>query len=104
MLQQFGGTSRIHSEKTSVLYDKDSGRIHHVHHTVTLEGGQESSEKEIETQMLEVMRNRGKGTQNLHVIHVGRDAMKPDHLYRVDPKSRSLVVTKKLTPSPDVKR
>jgi len=97
MLQQFGGTSRVHSEKTSVLYDRDSGRIHHVHHTVTLEGGQESSEKEIETHMLEVMKNRGKQTQNLQVIHVARDAMKPDYLYRVDPKSRSLVQARKLT-------
>jgi hypothetical protein len=39
MVQHFGGTVKVNSAKACVVYQADNGRVHHVHHAITLEGG-----------------------------------------------------------------
>ena len=96
MSQNFGGTGLVHSAKTCVVYEVNSGRIHHVHHTVTLEGGQDPTEREIEAHARDFVSKRGVKSGNLNVIHVAHDAMQSGTLYTVDPKTRSLVMKRKV--------
>jgi hypothetical protein len=92
MVQHSGGTAKVHSAKSCVLYEADTGRIHHMHHVITLEGGQESTAREMEEHALNVVRQRGVDAANLQVLHVASDAIDPGMRYVVDPKRRSLVV------------
>jgi hypothetical protein len=96
MVQHFGGTVKVNSAKACVVYQADNGRVHHVHHAITLEGGREPSEGEMENHVLNLVRQRGVTAANLQVLHVAREAIEPGTVYVVDPTSRSLVVKRKV--------
>jgi hypothetical protein len=91
-----GGTAVVQSVKACVAYDSKSGRVHRIHRVVTLEGGREPSEEEIEEHVLGMLRRRGFDADGLDVLHISHDAIEPRTLYSVDPEARSLTVRRKL--------
>ena len=53
-----GSTAPVQSIKACVVYDPDSGEIHHRHKVLTLVGGREPTEKEMAEHALQALRNR----------------------------------------------
>jgi hypothetical protein len=96
MAVQSGGTGRVRSARACVVYDAESGRVHHVHQVVTFEGGREPDEHEVEAHALALVRKRGFHAGNLMVLHVAHDAIQPRTLYAVDVRTRSLVIKERL--------
>jgi hypothetical protein len=90
-----GGKAGVQSVKACVAYDSKSGRVHRIHSVVTLEGGREPSEQEIQEHVLGMLGKRGLDTDGLEVLH-SDDAIEPRTLYSVDPKARTLTVKRKL--------
>jgi hypothetical protein len=75
-----------------LVYDA-KGKIHHQHSVLTLVGGREPSEGEIEKDALFAATNRRKPpTGPLQVLHVPHDAMEPGKRYLVDVKKKALAV------------
>jgi hypothetical protein len=91
MTQHYGGNQKVRSASSCVVYDSESGRIHHIHHNVTLEGGHEPNQQEIEAHALAQLSDRGIKGGHLAAIHVEPDSIKPGSIYAVDPKTRKLV-------------
>jgi hypothetical protein len=96
MQHQIGGTAKVKSEKAWVAYDVASGRVHRIHREITLEGGKESSESEMEVHLLGLLEKRGLRRDKVRLMPVDSQAIKPRTLYRVDVKNKSLVVHKQL--------
>ena len=90
---QTGATVAVQSLKACVVYDATSGQIHHQHRVLTLAGGHEPSEAEMERDALGrvAARRGGPPGGKLAVLHVAPDAMRPDASYRVDVAKRALV-------------
>ena len=88
-----GATVPVQSIKACVVYDAGSGRIHHHHRVLTLVGGYEPSEAEMEQAALHrvAARRSGHPGGTLEVLHIAHDAMHPGALYRVDVSKRALV-------------
>ena len=88
-----GATVAVQSIKACVVYDAESGRIHHHHRAMTLVGGHEPDEAEMEQAALERVAQRRSGHPGgtLKVLHVAHDAIEPGKDYRVDPAKRALV-------------
>jgi len=91
MTEHSGGSVPVHSVKSCVVYDEVSGEIHHVHHVVTLEGGRESTDAEIEAFAISRARVHIPDSKGVRALHVAADALQPGELYAVDPKNRGLV-------------
>jgi hypothetical protein len=87
----FGGTVPVCSHKSCVVYDSNSGRVHHVHHFITLEEGGEPSEQEVGDEAISLLAESGVHGPHLKVLHVQPDAMKAGTFYAVDCKSLKLV-------------
>ncbi len=86
-----GGTVPVKSSRTCIVYDAESGRVHHVHQVVTLEGGQEPTEAQIEAHAMEIVRRKGKPTQKLKMLHLPSEKIPMHQLLAVDPKTKTLV-------------
>jgi len=89
--QESGGTVPVKSSRTCVVYDPDSGRVHHVHRVVTLEDGQEPSERQIEAHAMEILKRKGRSTEKLKALHLPSDKVEMQQLMSVDPKTGSLI-------------
>jgi hypothetical protein len=88
-----GATVPVKSIKACVVYDAASGRIHHHHSVLTLEGGREPDVQEIAADALGAAgRRRGAPGGSLEVLHIAHDAMDPGKRYRVDVVAKKLVV------------
>lgn len=91
-----GGTVGVKSVKVCVAYDPENGRVHRIHRVITLDGGKEPSDREIEAHVLGSLAKHGLKAEDLRVLHVAHDAVKPRTLYTVDTSSKSLLVKKEL--------
>jgi len=87
-----GGTVTVQSAKTCVVYDPHSGHIHHVHHAITLRGGREPAQREIEHAALSMARQRAGPETPLAVLHVDHAELVPGTRYEVNIATRALVV------------
>jgi hypothetical protein len=88
-----GATLPIRSIKVCVVYDATSGQIHHQHKVLTLEGGAEPSEADMERDALARLTARRSGHPGgtLAVLHVAHDALEQGMRYRVDVTKKVLV-------------
>ena len=89
---QFGATVPIASIKHCVVYDADTGHIHHHHSVLTLEGGAEPAPEQIAHDALTACTSRRTPVRgNLQTLHVAHHAIIPGNRYRVtDGKLRLL--------------
>jgi hypothetical protein len=89
---QFGATVPIASIKHCVVYDADSGRIHHHHSVLTLAGGAEPAPAQIARDALAACASRRTPVRgNLHVLHVEHTAITPGNRYRVNDGALCLI-------------
>ena len=79
------------------MYDSNNGRIHRVHHFITLEGGREPSDQEIGDQALSLLTGLGIQGPHLKVLHFRPEMMKARTVYAVDLKSLKLFEKPKLS-------
>ena len=82
----------VRSKKACVVYDAETGRMHHLHRVVTFEGGREPSDDEIAAAALrafqELHADRRGAFETLHVDHA---AVEPGVKYRIDVHKKKLV-------------
>jgi hypothetical protein len=95
MSRHFGGTLPVKSSKACVVYDADTGQIHHIHGVITLVGGREATEHESEARAMALLEAKGRKTSALQALHVAGDAIEPHRRYAVEPKTRQLIVKEK---------
>ena len=86
-----GGTVPVKSSRACVVYEPDSGRISHIHEVVTLEGGEEPTEAQIEAFVMEMLKRMGKPTEKLNILHVPSESVQTHALLSVDPRTKSLI-------------
>lgn len=82
---------RERTNKTCVLYDKDSGAIRHIQRTIVMDGGYEPTEPEIEAMARRSFERRSKPHTHLHALHVTVGEIKYPKIYRVDTARKVLV-------------
>jgi hypothetical protein len=82
---------RVQSAVCCVAYDKTSGKIHHIHEAVTMEGAEETPRDHIERAALALAGERGHDVGSLAVLFVDSAQFEPRVRYRVDVRSRALV-------------
>ena len=99
-----GGTVPVRSHKTCVAYDSNNGRIHRVHHFITLEGGREPSDQEVGNQAISLLAERGIHGPHLKVLHIEPETIHALTVYTVDLKNLKLIEkqrSEKKAPNPD---
>ncbi|MCW2686342.1 MAG: hypothetical protein JWR37_1232 [Mycobacterium sp.] len=80
----------VDSHYACIVYDQETGRIHHVHHVINLVGAQAPTEEE--------MRGRARANtliddgSDLAVVVVQGDRIERGKSYRVDHAAKALVV------------
>jgi hypothetical protein len=87
------GTAPVESSRACVVYDADTGLIHHIHRVVTLAGGREPTEQENENHAMALLEAKGRKTRALRALHVAGNAIDPHRRYAVEPKTQKLIVT-----------
>jgi hypothetical protein len=88
-----GATLPVQSMKACVVYDSANGQIHHHHRVLTLVGGREPREEEIEADAIRAARHlHNQSTNVLHVLHVDHTTMESGKRYRVDLHRKALVL------------
>jgi hypothetical protein len=87
--------TQVRSEKVCVLFDPSDGTIHHVHRVVTMEGTEETPERDIEKRAHHLAREFGLDAAKLHALHVDGSKIEPNTMYTVDAVKRRLVAVKK---------
>lgn len=91
-MKNFGSSLPVHSMKVCVVYSADSGKIHHQHSVLTLVGGREPTAEEMAKQALRsVSKRHAPPGGELHVLHVGHDALESGKRYRVDHAKQTLL-------------
>jgi hypothetical protein len=92
---QTTGKRRISSTKSCVVFDKAKGTILHVHHVLTIEGGQETSDSEVEKKALELAISRGINASKVDVLSVDPKLFEQHARYKVDVKKQTLVALRR---------
>jgi hypothetical protein len=91
-----GGTTKgtePESQYTFVVYDKSTGRIHHVHQVINLPGANGPSREQMEQTALSYVPSNVERTPDaLAVLSVPPDLMERGKAYRVDHEGRALVM------------
>jgi hypothetical protein len=95
---------QVRSVQACVVFDTESGEIHHVHQVVTMEGAEATSDDEVKQRALSFARQRLEsgtplpGEQTVRPVEGELDALQVDpslvdrtRPQRVDPRSRRLV-------------
>lgn len=95
MVQQSGGTLPVKSSRTCVVYDSESGHVHHIHQVVTIEGSHEPSESQIEAHAISLAQRKWRHAARFKAMHVPPDSVQPHQLYAVDVKTHKLVAKNK---------
>jgi hypothetical protein len=93
-MQTSGGTVPVQSSRVCVIYDSDSGRIHHVHEVITLKGGREPTEAEIGADAMNIARRRGQPPEKLGALHLPSDKLLRNEACSVDLRTMALVAIK----------
>jgi hypothetical protein len=89
-MQTFGGNLPVHSARICVVYDSHTGGIRHIHEVITLKGGRELSEAEIEAQAVEIVKRKGHHSDKLGVLHMPSEKVDRRQVYVVDLKAKTL--------------
>ena len=90
-----GGTVPVKSSTACVVYDTDTGQVHHIRRVVTLKGGREPTEQENEARVMALLAAKGWKTSKLQALHLAGDAIEEHRRYAVEPKTQQLIVTEK---------
>ncbi len=85
------GKTEVQSDRACVVYDPETGRIHHVHRVVTLRGGAEPQPHEIEARARELATKKGKDALRLKTLMVAPENLRSGAKHRIDVKTNSLV-------------
>lgn len=85
------GTARVHSVKCFVVFGRADGKIHHVHHSVTMVGGAETPDHDLGKRALSLAAKRGIDPATVDVLQIEPAAIQPGDRFYVDTKNRSLV-------------
>jgi hypothetical protein len=91
-MEQSDGILPVKSSRACVVYDADTGHVHHIHQVVTFEGGREPTESEIEAHAMTVARRKERRAGRFKALHMAAEAVRPHQLYTVDLQTRALVV------------
>lgn len=81
----------VSATRCCVLFDPTDGCIRHMHKVVTMPGGRETSEKEMEQRIVHLAKGMGLETDNLHLLHVDPERLAAGSVYAVDPRTRTLI-------------
>ena len=90
-METSGGTVPVQSSRGCVIYDSDSGQIHHVHEVITFKGGREPTEAEIGAHAMNIVKRKGHPTEKLGVLHLPSDKLPRAQACSVDLKTLALV-------------
>jgi hypothetical protein len=82
---------REESVKVCVLYEHATGRIVHVHHSITLVGGLSHDTSTIETIARGIHERHGGDPAQVRALHLGGDDLVRGARYKVDVHRRELV-------------
>src|SRR5690242_19712259 len=97
------GKAVVHRIRTVLVYDVSSGRVVHTHHAVTFAGGTSLSDDELEARALKLCQEALTGTgrripARLDALHVDPASIAPGLEYKVDPRGRTLLVGRPISP------
>ncbi len=88
-----GSTLPVQSVKACVVYDSETGEIHHQHKVLTLVGGREPGEGEMAEHAIRALRTRrNPPVGKFDVLHVAPGLLETGKKCRVDVKNKTLVV------------
>jgi hypothetical protein len=77
---------------TTVLYDKNNGKIIHMHQEVFFANAKIMSQQQIEVKVLDLAKNStGCDTSKLAILHLQNAEINPSLHYNVDIKTKKLV-------------
>jgi hypothetical protein len=83
------------SVKICLVYDPNDGRIVHKHEVITLRGGKETEDGDVESKAKEMAVKAGHDVSKLKVLHASPKEYSTQKAYKVDTKSLRLIeVTK----------
>jgi hypothetical protein len=82
--------------RTCIVYSSEDGRIVHVHKEITIAGGLERPEAEIEARARQFAARRGRAPEELRVLFV-EDRRSKGKRYKVDIDTLELVEVQDLT-------
>jgi hypothetical protein len=77
------------------LHDPKDGKIHHMHHVITLENATKSDPQQIEQDAIDNAKKLGHNTDYLKVLHI-QDFKDPRSTYRVDVEKKALIKMSKM--------
>lgn len=88
--------ARIVDFQTCVVFDKETGRIAHIHDSITLEGAEAPSRETFEARAMELARQfagerPGIRLDQLEILHVRPEELEDVHAPYVDVGTRSLI-------------
>jgi hypothetical protein len=74
------------AETACILFDKATGAVHHIHHVVTLPGGETPSPEVVEQRARNLAAQTGRDTSHFDAIHVEPKQLQHNarSAYRVD--------------------
>ena len=72
------------SNKVCVLYDRKDGRVLHMHHVLTMPGGHDVSEEELETRARDMAKRAGHDITSLSTLRVSGEDHDVSSHYQVD--------------------
>lgn len=90
-MQASGGTIPIQSSRACIVYDAQSGKIYHVHEVITLQGGREPTEAQIEAHAMAIVKRKGYPEERLSILHMPLEELPRRRAYIVDLKTKALV-------------
>ena len=97
------GKAVVQRIRTVLVYDVSSGRAVHTHHAVTFAGGTSLSDDELKARALklcqEALTRTGRRIPTrLDALHVDPASIAPGVEYKVDPKGRTLLAGRPISP------
>jgi hypothetical protein len=87
---QTGDAPKLKSVYAIALYDPNSGKIHHIHHVLTMEGSSPMEPQEVEKNVIATAKKLGHDVEKLKVLHT-QDLQDLSGNYRVDVEKKTLV-------------
>ncbi len=91
MKKTSGGSVKPESVETFVVYSGDTGEIHHVHQVINFHGADQRYTQDVETHARSLARRRFPFVENLKVLRVPNDVLRPGLVHAVDLNTLTLV-------------
>jgi hypothetical protein len=93
---QAGKTPRLESIYAIAVYNPKDGKIHHMHHVITLENASKADPQLIERDAIANAKKIGHNTDSLKVLHIP-NFEDPTSKYRVDVERKTLIKMPEMT-------